>query len=121
MYSTSKSPKSASRYHATNQTKDRQKEVSRATTRPASRSKGVTAAQIRAARHLAGLSQADIAVATGLSSGTIKKAESDRDISVSSESVDATRKALEKAGVIFVAENGEGLGVRLRKGATRAN
>lgn len=32
----------------------------------------------------------------------------------------ALRTALEAAGVIFVAENGEGPGVRLRKGATNA-
>ncbi|HEY1856842.1 helix-turn-helix domain-containing protein [Acidocella sp.] len=31
--------------------------------------------------------------------------------------VDAIRAALEAAGVLFVAENGEGAGVRLRKGA----
>jgi transcriptional regulator with XRE-family HTH domain len=76
----------------------------------------ITAAQIRAARHLAGLSQADIAEATGLSLPTIKRAESDREVSVSGEAVAAIRRALESAGVIFVAENGEGPGVRLRKG-----
>jgi hypothetical protein len=30
--------------------------------------------------------------------------------------LDLVREALESAGVIFVEENGEGLGVRLRKG-----
>jgi len=75
-----------------------------------------TAAQLRAARHLASLSQADIAEATGLSLPTIKRAESERDVSVSVEAVAAIRQALESAGVIFVEENGEGPGVRLRKG-----
>ena len=75
----------------------------------------ITAAQIRAARQLAGVSQADIAKATGLSVPTIKRAESERDVVISSDSIGAIRKALEKAGVIFVEENGEGPGVRLKK------
>lgn len=73
-------------------------------------------AQLRAGRHLVSMSQADIAAATGLSLPTIKRAESDRDVSVSAQAVAAIRAALEAAGVIFVAENGEGPGVRLRKG-----
>jgi transcriptional regulator with XRE-family HTH domain len=74
-----------------------------------------TASQLRAGRHLVSLSQADIANATGLSLPTIKRAESDRDVPVSSDAIAAIRAALEAAGVIFVAENGEGPGVRLRK------
>lgn len=46
---------------------------------------------------------------------TIKRAESERDVAISSESISAIRKALEKAGVIFVESNGEGPGVRLKK------
>lgn len=72
-------------------------------------------AQIRAARHLIGLSQSEVATATGLSLPTIKRAESDRDVSVSADAIAAIRASLERAGVIFVAENGEGPGVRLRK------
>ncbi len=72
-------------------------------------------AQIRAGRHLAGLSQADVAAATGLSLPTIKRAESDREVSVSVEAVDAICKAIEAAGVEFIPENGGGAGVRLRK------
>jgi len=75
----------------------------------------MTAAQIRAARTLVGLSQADIAKATGLSVPTIKRVESDRNLSVSEAAFAAVIAALEKAGVIFVDENGEGPGVRLRK------
>ena len=41
--------------------------------------------------------------------------ERDRRV-VSSEAVAAIQRALESAGVIFVEENGEGPGVRLRKG-----
>lgn len=72
-------------------------------------------AQIRAARHLLSLSQSDIASATGLSLPTIKRAESNRDVPVSEQAVEAIQRALEAAGVIFVEENGEGPGVRLRK------
>lgn len=61
------------------------------------------------------LSQADIAAATGLSLPTIKRAESDRDVPVSAEAIFAIRSALEAAGVEFIAENGGGAGVRLRR------
>ncbi len=53
---------------------------------------------------------------TGLSLPTIKRVESDRDVSVSPEAVSAVVRALESAGVEFIAENGGGAGVRLRKG-----
>lgn len=72
-------------------------------------------AQIRAGRHLAGLSQADVAAATGLSSPTIKRAESDREVSVSADAIEAICRAIEAAGVEFIPENGGGAGVRLRK------
>lgn len=74
-----------------------------------------TAAQLRAARTLVGLSQADIATATGLSVPTIKRVESERELPVSEKAFAAVVAALEAAGVIFVASNGEGPGVRLRK------
>jgi DNA-binding LacI/PurR family transcriptional regulator len=61
------------------------------------------------------LSQVDVAKATGLSLPTIKRAESEREVSVSEDAVAAIRAALETAGIIFVAENGDGPGVRLRK------
>ncbi len=76
----------------------------------------ISAAQIRAARHLAKLSQADVARATGLSLPTIKRAESEREVPISDDSIAAIQRAIESAGVIFVAENCEGPGVRLRKG-----
>lgn len=75
------------------------------------------AAQIRAGRHLAGISQSEVAEATGLSLPTIKRAESERDVSVSAEAIAAIRSALERAGIEFIAENGGGAGVRLKKGA----
>jgi transcriptional regulator with XRE-family HTH domain len=66
---------------------------------------------------LLGLAQTDIAQATGLSLPTIKRAESDRVVSVSTDAIAAIQSALERAGVIFVDANGEGPGVRLRKTA----
>jgi len=74
-----------------------------------------SAAQIRAARQLAGLSQGDIARAAGLSLPTIKRAESDREVSISDESIALIRKALESAGVEFT--DGRRPGVRLKSGA----
>ena len=75
-----------------------------------------TPAQLRAGRHLKGLSQKDVATASKVSLQTIKRAESKQEVSISLTAVAAIRKALEKAGVIFIDENGDGPGVRLRKG-----
>jgi transcriptional regulator with XRE-family HTH domain len=74
-----------------------------------------TPSQIRAARALVGLSQADVAAAAGLSVPTVKRAEADESIRVSEDAVLAIANALKKAGVEFIAENGGGPGVRLRK------
>jgi transcriptional regulator with XRE-family HTH domain len=65
------------------------------------------------------MSQADIAAETGLSLPTIRRVESDLEVSVSGDAIASVQRALEKAGVIFVEENGEGPGVRLRKGKRR--
>ena len=73
-----------------------------------------TPAQIRAGRHLAGLSQKDIAEATGLSLPTIKRAESELEVSVSAEAVDAICSAIEARGVVFIPENGGGAGVKFK-------
>jgi transcriptional regulator with XRE-family HTH domain len=73
----------------------------------------VTPSQIRAGRHLANLSQADIAKRTGLSLPTVKRAESEREVSVSGDAIAAIQRALEAAGVEFT--NGDRPGVR-RKG-----
>lgn len=72
-----------------------------------------TIAQIRAARGLLGWSQGELAKMASMSRVTVARAET---IGVSEEAVTAIRSALESAGVIFVEENGEGPGVRIRKG-----
>ena len=48
---------------------------------------------------------------------TVKRAEGSGRPVPSAEAMVAIRRALEAAGVIFVAENGDGPGVRLRKPA----
>jgi transcriptional regulator with XRE-family HTH domain len=71
--------------------------------------------QLRAARALTGLSQPEVAEAAGVSVPTLKRAEAGGPIKVADETIQAIVKALEKAGVEFISENGGGAGVRLRK------
>jgi transcriptional regulator with XRE-family HTH domain len=73
--------------------------------------------QLRAARSLLGWSQTELAKRAGLSLPTVKRVErEDGDgPSVSEEARNKLRITLEKAGVEFIAENGGGAGVRLRK------
>lgn len=76
-------------------------------------------AQTRGARGLLGWSQAKLAEAAGLSEATVKRFETGI-AKVSEPAVQKMLTALEAAGVIFVEENGEGPGVRLRKTAQAA-
>ena len=71
-------------------------------------------AQSRAARALLGWSQVALAQRVKVAALTIKRMEAGNP-GVSSDIKDRARAALEAAGVIFVEENGEGPGVRLRK------
>jgi transcriptional regulator with XRE-family HTH domain len=74
-----------------------------------------SSSQIRAARALVGWSQTEVATAAGLSIPTVKRAEADGGMRVSEDALVAIANALKKAGVEFIAENGGGAGVRLRK------
>lgn len=75
-----------------------------------------TRSQMRAARALLGWSQVELSHAAGVSLPTIKRLEpGDDPLTGSHQTIEAIRRALEAAGVIFVAENGEGPGVRLKK------
>jgi transcriptional regulator with XRE-family HTH domain len=77
----------------------------------------LTGEQIRAARALARIEQTALAVASGVSLPTIKRLETMvGPISANTGTEAALRKAFTEAGVIFIDENGEGPGVRLRKG-----
>jgi len=78
----------------------------------------LTADQVRAARALLRMDQTDLARKAKVSVETIKRLEKIDGplVNAKAGTLDAIKRALEAAGVIFVAENGEGPGVRLRKG-----
>lgn len=75
----------------------------------------VTPSQSRAARGLLDWSQLRLASRSNLSESTIRDFEKGRRIPTVNN-LAAIRAALEAAGVQFIAENGGGPGVRLRKG-----
>ena len=76
-----------------------------------------TGRQIAAGRALAGISQSELAEAARVSIPTLRRMEaSEGPASGMANNVTAVMRALEAVGVIFVPENGEGPGVRLRKG-----
>jgi transcriptional regulator with XRE-family HTH domain len=74
----------------------------------------ITPAQTRAARGLLDWSQTELGRRANLSESTVRDFEKGRRVP-SINNLAAVRAALESAGVIFVDENGEGPGVRLRK------
>ena len=76
----------------------------------------ISSEQVRAARALLRLEQRNLADASGVSLPSIKRLEAQPGaLAAQPRTVEAIRVALEAAGVIFVDENGEGPGVRLRK------
>jgi transcriptional regulator with XRE-family HTH domain len=78
--------------------------------------KPITGAQLRAARALLRWSADDLAEKTKIGIATLRRAESaDGPVGMTAANAASVRAALESAGVIFVEENGEGPGVRLRK------
>lgn len=70
--------------------------------------------QCRAARALVELDQATLAQAAGVSRNVIVDFEKARRVPTRNN-LAAIQRALEEAGVEFIAENGGGAGVRLRK------
>jgi transcriptional regulator with XRE-family HTH domain len=74
----------------------------------------VLAAQCKMARAALGLGGRDLAKLAKVSPDTIARLE--RGEELRERTIDTIRAALEAAGVIFVEENGEGPGVRLKKG-----
>lgn len=75
----------------------------------------VTAGQMRAARGLLGLSGERLAELSGVSLVAIRRAEAGKGLAgMMRANAGAIRRALENAGVEFIAENGGGAGVRLR-------
>jgi len=75
----------------------------------------MTPAQCRAARALLDWTLAKLAEAAGLAMSTVVKFERSGP-GVPAEAVQAMQLAFEAAGVEFIAENGSGVGVRLKKG-----
>jgi predicted transcriptional regulator len=76
----------------------------------------ISSEQIRAARALLRWEQKDLAVASKVSLPSIKRLESQPgQLAAQPRTIDALINALETAGVLLVAENGEGPGVRLKK------
>jgi transcriptional regulator with XRE-family HTH domain len=76
----------------------------------------VSIRQVKAARALLAWSQAELAKKSGVSYPTLARLESvDGDLGGRLDTTTKIVNALEAAGAIFVEENGEGPGVRLRK------
>lgn len=72
--------------------------------------------QVKAARALLGWSQGDLAERSGVSKPTVARLETgEGDLGGYADTRDKILSALEAAGVIFIEQNGEGPGVRLRK------
>ena len=76
----------------------------------------VTSEQVRAARALLRWEQRDLAEASGVSLPSVKRLETQPGALAAQErTIMELRKALEKAGIEFIEENGGGPGVRLKK------
>lgn len=75
----------------------------------------LTADQCRGARAMLNLSQDQLAAAAGVARATVADFERGSRRPVPNN-LAAIQRALEAAGVEFIAENGGGPGVRLRKG-----
>lgn len=71
-------------------------------------------AQCRAGRALLDITQSQLAEIAGLGLSTVVDFEKGRR-KVSEEAITALQKALDRAGIEFIDENGGGPGVRLRK------
>jgi len=74
----------------------------------------ITPEQIKAARRLLGWTSIDLALNSPVGVAMIQKIES-KQPGKRYAAILALQRALEAAGVIFVEENGEGPGVRLKK------
>ncbi len=76
----------------------------------------IVASQIRAARALLRWSAHELAAESGVSWTTIQRMEASEGVpSATARNIEKIRKTLEVAGVIFIDEDDDGPGVRLRK------
>ena len=77
----------------------------------------ITGAEVRAARKLLGWTQKELASKSRIGGQKVSEVEKDKlDRVLEAFFYFQVQAALEQVGVIFVDENGEGPGVRLRKG-----
>jgi predicted transcriptional regulator len=74
----------------------------------------MTPSQCRMARAALGMTISDLAQRATVAPNTISRFEAGKTMPISS-TVTVLQTALESAGVIFIDQNGEGPGVRLRK------
>ena len=76
-----------------------------------------TGNQLKAARALVGLNQEQLATIAGVNTNTIRNMEALGPETLKSglDTISKVQRALEAAGVQFIAENGGGAGVRLAK------
>jgi transcriptional regulator with XRE-family HTH domain len=74
----------------------------------------MTPEQLRAGRALLHWTQGKLSERSGVSRGTLADFESGKRVPFY-RTIDDLRRTLESAGVIFLEENGEGPGVRLRR------
>lgn len=76
----------------------------------------ITSDQIRAARALVRWSAEDLARESAVGLSTVRRMEAATGVpSASGRNLDAVQRALERAGVEFIDQNGGGAGVRLRQ------
>ena len=76
----------------------------------------ITGTQIREARALLGWFPSTLALKAKVRTTTVQRAEAtDGEPPITMVQANAIRAALEAAGVIFIEQNGEGPGVRVRK------
>ncbi len=75
----------------------------------------ITSEQVRAARALVGWTQMDLVDSSGVSIATIRRMEAaNGPLGGTAENVWKIQRALDSAGVIFIEEEGEPVGVKLR-------
>jgi predicted transcriptional regulator len=79
----------------------------------------MNADQIRAARALLRWSQGDLSERCKVSVPTIKRLEAMDELVGHQTTINAIKAAFEEAGIIFIPENGGGVGVRMAKRTTR--
>ena len=80
----------------------------------------ITGAQLRMARGYLRWSAKELADRAGVAESTIKRMEQDDGFPIArGANIEAVYKTLADAGIVFVPENGGGVGIRLRRPAPK--